>query len=268
MAEVGLSEAEARRIHGAALTVIREPFARTTVRWPRRPQTGELKLMIVKGRPVGAALLGPGAGEMIAFLGAGHRGQGAAFHHCRHAPALSDPQRDTQTRDKRLFLAQTVRQRRCPAVDRVRAALAAIGDQGRMLNSPLRAVPDPDGGLRADRRGLRAGPLCRALSAGLSGNRLERAQLASLAVLADDAIDPELERELLTNAGVFNVVLRRDEVRQLALASPIPEPISATFDIRRSRPRGDGPRCAGGPGRNRNRGSSASSATRSAKAAF
>jgi signal transduction histidine kinase len=62
--------------------------------------------------------------------------------------------------------------------------------------------------------------------------RLERAQLASLAVLADDAIDPELERELLTNAGVFNVVLRRDEVRQLALASPIPEPISATFDIR------------------------------------
>jgi signal transduction histidine kinase len=62
--------------------------------------------------------------------------------------------------------------------------------------------------------------------------RLERAQIASLAVLADDMIDPELERELLANAGVFNVVLRRDEVRQLALSSPIPEPIFATYDLR------------------------------------
>lgn len=62
--------------------------------------------------------------------------------------------------------------------------------------------------------------------------RLERAQIASLAVLADDMIDPELEQELLINAGVFNVVLRRDESRQLALSSPIPAPISATYDLR------------------------------------
>lgn len=62
--------------------------------------------------------------------------------------------------------------------------------------------------------------------------RLERAQIASLAVLADDMIDPELEQELLANAGVFNVVLRRDEVRQLALSSPIPAPIFATYDLR------------------------------------
>ncbi len=62
--------------------------------------------------------------------------------------------------------------------------------------------------------------------------RLERAQIASLALLADEMIDPELERELLTNAGVFNVVLRRDEVRQLALSSPIPAPIHATYDLR------------------------------------
>ena len=64
--------------------------------------------------------------------------------------------------------------------------------------------------------------------------RLERAQIASLAVLADDMLDPELEQELLDNAGVFNVVLRRDEVRQLALSSPIPEPIHATYDLRDS----------------------------------
>ncbi|SDF41568.1 sensor histidine kinase [Limimaricola pyoseonensis] len=62
--------------------------------------------------------------------------------------------------------------------------------------------------------------------------RLERAQIASLALLASDSIDAELEAELLDNAGVFNVVLRRDEVRQLALASPIPAPIHATHDLR------------------------------------
>ena len=62
--------------------------------------------------------------------------------------------------------------------------------------------------------------------------RLERAQIASLAVLADDMIDPELEQELLTNAEVFNVVLRRDELRQLALSSPIPAPVHATYDLR------------------------------------
>jgi signal transduction histidine kinase len=63
-------------------------------------------------------------------------------------------------------------------------------------------------------------------------DRLERAQLASLALLADDMLATELEAELLRNAEVFNVVLRRDEVRQLVLASPIPEPISATYDLR------------------------------------
>ena len=61
---------------------------------------------------------------------------------------------------------------------------------------------------------------------------LERAQIASLALLADDMIGQDLERELLENAGVFNVVLRRDETRQLILSEPLPEPISATFDLR------------------------------------
>ncbi|WP_299606089.1 HAMP domain-containing sensor histidine kinase [uncultured Tateyamaria sp.] len=63
-------------------------------------------------------------------------------------------------------------------------------------------------------------------------NRLERAQIASLALLADDMIDSDLEEELLVNAGVFNVVLRRDEVRQLMLSSPMPQPIDDTFDLR------------------------------------
>lgn len=62
--------------------------------------------------------------------------------------------------------------------------------------------------------------------------RLERAQIASLSLLADDMITDELEAELLENAGVFNVVLRRDEMRQLILSSPIPAPIHATYDMR------------------------------------
>ncbi|WP_116134310.1 HAMP domain-containing sensor histidine kinase [Tropicimonas sp. IMCC34043] len=64
-------------------------------------------------------------------------------------------------------------------------------------------------------------------------SRLERAQIASLALLATDGmIDDKLEAELLENAGVLNVVLRRDEMRQLMLSSPIPAPIHATFDLR------------------------------------
>ena len=62
--------------------------------------------------------------------------------------------------------------------------------------------------------------------------RLEKAQIASLALLADDMIDMALEEELLQNAGVFNVVLRRDQVRQLMLSSTIPSPIEATYDLR------------------------------------
>lgn len=63
-------------------------------------------------------------------------------------------------------------------------------------------------------------------------NHLERAQIASLTLLAEDMISEELEAELLENAGVYNVVLRRDEVRQLILSSPIPTPIHKTFDMR------------------------------------
>ncbi len=67
-------------------------------------------------------------------------------------------------------------------------------------------------------------------------SRLERAQIASLALLASEDISPELQDELLHNAGVFNVVLRRDEARQLILSSPIPAPISSTFDMRDATP--------------------------------
>lgn len=67
--------------------------------------------------------------------------------------------------------------------------------------------------------------------------RLKQAQIAALTQLAtEDMIMPELETELLANAEVFNVVLRRDEVRQLVLSSPVPGEIHATYDLRMAGP--------------------------------
>jgi signal transduction histidine kinase len=67
--------------------------------------------------------------------------------------------------------------------------------------------------------------------------RLEKAQIASLALLATDGvISAELEAELLANAGVLNVVLWRDQIRQLILSSPVTEDISATYDLRMATP--------------------------------
>lgn len=69
--------------------------------------------------------------------------------------------------------------------------------------------------------------------------RLEKAQIASLALLTtNDEIMPALEMELLSNAGVFNVVMRRNEVRELVLSSPLPGPIEATYDLRTAGPWG------------------------------
>ncbi|GGF69707.1 ATPase [Paracoccus acridae] len=64
-------------------------------------------------------------------------------------------------------------------------------------------------------------------------SRLERGQIASLAVLAsDESLADDLESELLQNAGVFNVVLRRNDIRQLVLQSKLPGPVTETYDLR------------------------------------
>ncbi|MCP5039157.1 MAG: HAMP domain-containing histidine kinase, partial [Rhodobacteraceae bacterium] len=67
-------------------------------------------------------------------------------------------------------------------------------------------------------------------------SRLERAQIASLTLLADDMIAPALEAELLENAEVFNVVLRRDEASELILSSPMTRTVSESFDLRMQTP--------------------------------
>ena len=68
-------------------------------------------------------------------------------------------------------------------------------------------------------------------------NRMERAQIAALALLgADGMIDELVEQELLENAGVLNVVLRRDAMRQLVLSSDLPGPVARTVDLRDTDP--------------------------------
>jgi signal transduction histidine kinase len=64
--------------------------------------------------------------------------------------------------------------------------------------------------------------------------RLEKSQIASLSVLAsqDQNITADLAQELLDNAGVYNVVLRRDAASQLVLSSPVPGPVTTVVDLR------------------------------------
>jgi pyruvate/2-oxoglutarate dehydrogenase complex dihydrolipoamide dehydrogenase (E3) component len=65
LAQVGLTEAEARAAHGAGLTVLRSEFAGNDRAQAEGKTKGFLKVMVVKGRPVGATLVGPQAGELI-----------------------------------------------------------------------------------------------------------------------------------------------------------------------------------------------------------
>lgn len=65
-------------------------------------------------------------------------------------------------------------------------------------------------------------------------NRLERAQIASLALLAtmDDQIIPDLELELLETAQVINVVFRRNASRELILSQALSAPVAQSYDLR------------------------------------
>ncbi|RGP38826.1 dihydrolipoyl dehydrogenase family protein [Pseudotabrizicola alkalilacus] len=65
LAQVGLTEAEARKAHGDALTVLRQEFAHNDRAQAEGKPKGLLKVMVVKGRPVGASIVGPQAGELI-----------------------------------------------------------------------------------------------------------------------------------------------------------------------------------------------------------
>jgi len=65
MAQVGLTEAQAREAHGDKLEVLRFEYAENDRALAELATTGLIKVMIVKGRPVGASIVGAQAGELI-----------------------------------------------------------------------------------------------------------------------------------------------------------------------------------------------------------
>ncbi|WP_439137079.1 dihydrolipoyl dehydrogenase family protein [Roseicyclus sp.] len=65
LAQVGLTEDEARKAHGARLSVLRAEFAHNDRAIATGQAQGFAKVMVVRGRPVGATIIGPQAGELI-----------------------------------------------------------------------------------------------------------------------------------------------------------------------------------------------------------
>jgi pyruvate/2-oxoglutarate dehydrogenase complex dihydrolipoamide dehydrogenase (E3) component len=65
MAQVGLTEAQAREKHGDALEVARFHFNHNDRAIAERKTAGLIKVMVVKGRPIGASIAGYQAGELI-----------------------------------------------------------------------------------------------------------------------------------------------------------------------------------------------------------
>ncbi|MDA7430428.1 FAD-dependent oxidoreductase [Primorskyibacter aestuariivivens] len=65
LAQVGLTEAEAREAHGDRLEVVRFDFEHNDRLIAERKTAGRIKVMVVKGRPVGVSIAGHQAGELI-----------------------------------------------------------------------------------------------------------------------------------------------------------------------------------------------------------
>lgn len=65
LAQVGLTEEQARKEHGSALEVVRFHYNHNDRAIAERKDEGFIKVMVVKGRPVGASIVGYQAGELI-----------------------------------------------------------------------------------------------------------------------------------------------------------------------------------------------------------
>ena len=66
LAHVGLSEAEAHKTHGADMKILKWSFAENDRAVAEGKTKGLIKLMVLKGRIIGASIVGPNAGELIA----------------------------------------------------------------------------------------------------------------------------------------------------------------------------------------------------------
>jgi pyruvate/2-oxoglutarate dehydrogenase complex dihydrolipoamide dehydrogenase (E3) component len=65
LAQVGLTEAEARKAHGSRLEVVRFAYDDNDRAIAEGKTQGFIKVMVVKSRPVGASIVGAQAGELI-----------------------------------------------------------------------------------------------------------------------------------------------------------------------------------------------------------
>ncbi len=65
LAQVGMTEAQAKKEHGINLEVVRFPYHHNDRAIAERKTKGFIKVMVVKGRPVGASIVGYQAGELI-----------------------------------------------------------------------------------------------------------------------------------------------------------------------------------------------------------
>jgi len=65
LAQVGLTEAQAQKAHGSRLEVVRFPYSHNDRAITERKTKGLIKVMVVKGRPVGVSIAGHQAGELI-----------------------------------------------------------------------------------------------------------------------------------------------------------------------------------------------------------
>ncbi|WP_375266919.1 dihydrolipoyl dehydrogenase family protein [Planktotalea sp.] len=65
LSQVGLTEAQAKKQHGAQLEVVRFEIHHNDRLIAERKAYGLIKVMVVKGRPVGVSIAGPQAGELI-----------------------------------------------------------------------------------------------------------------------------------------------------------------------------------------------------------
>ena len=67
MAHVGMAEADAKKAHGDKLEVLRFDYAENDRARAELKTKGLIKVMVVKGRPIGASIVGAAAGEQISL---------------------------------------------------------------------------------------------------------------------------------------------------------------------------------------------------------
>jgi pyruvate/2-oxoglutarate dehydrogenase complex dihydrolipoamide dehydrogenase (E3) component len=67
LAQVGLTEEQARKTHGSRVEVVRFNYDHNDRAIAERKTQGFIKVMVVRGRPVGASIVGVQAGELISL---------------------------------------------------------------------------------------------------------------------------------------------------------------------------------------------------------